>query len=398
VSRLNLPVLKALSEGTQVKPPPLRWVECNRRNSPMSFARLQTRTRHSSAFTLVELMIVIAIVGILASLVTVGVMKALERAKDVSARLEISQIEAAIAAAKQKLNLNGLPTYLVIYENFVAFNAAATNPANPDYIGASAALALLSKIYESNNPLDWNPTTPTYKDWNGNGSQDGRIELFGSSALLFLLGGEIEATITNGSKLIPKYRGFILKSPKKPKGPFYEPSGNVWANSANYFSIYDSNQTPYAYFDSGDYKNCFDNGQFSMNPKPPHPLFALTSAASIKPYCLKYLPSVLHPNNPSQGAISWVNPRSFQLISAGKDQTFGKNFYINPGYPTAPPTPYSASSGVYTGTHLTGEPLPYVAGEGCWKLAVLSGEDASLTTGYDDISNFASSFLGKKDE
>ncbi|MFN6049485.1 MAG: type IV pilin protein, partial [Planctomycetia bacterium] len=51
----------------------------------MSFARLQTRTRHSSAFTLVELMIVIAIVGVLASLVTVGVMKGLEKGKQVAA-------------------------------------------------------------------------------------------------------------------------------------------------------------------------------------------------------------------------------------------------------------------------------------------------------------------------
>ena len=61
---------------------------------------LKSRSRNS-AFTLVELMIVIAIIGILASLATVGVMKALEKGKMVAARTEISQLEAAIAAAKQ---------------------------------------------------------------------------------------------------------------------------------------------------------------------------------------------------------------------------------------------------------------------------------------------------------
>ena len=88
----------------------------------------KTRSRNS-AFTLVELMIVIAIIGILASLATVGVMKALEKGKMVAARTEISQLEAAIAAAKQKYGLDQLPQSLVLYDNLPHWEAQSGNAA-----------------------------------------------------------------------------------------------------------------------------------------------------------------------------------------------------------------------------------------------------------------------------
>ena len=71
---------------------------------------LKSRSRNS-AFTLVEILIVIAIIGVLVSLVSVGVMTALEKGKSVAARTEISQLESAIAAAKQ--NFGGVDGHVV---------------------------------------------------------------------------------------------------------------------------------------------------------------------------------------------------------------------------------------------------------------------------------------------
>jgi prepilin-type N-terminal cleavage/methylation domain-containing protein len=84
---------------------------------------LKSRSRNS-AFTLVELLIVIAIIGILASLATVGVMKVLERSKMVTARIEIGQLEAAVSAAKLDLgNVDELPSVIYVLRNTVNFSS-----------------------------------------------------------------------------------------------------------------------------------------------------------------------------------------------------------------------------------------------------------------------------------
>ena len=66
----------------------------------------------------------------------------------------------------------------------------------------------------------------------------------------------------------------------------------------------------------------------------------------------------LYPFKTGTGLYPYVNPKTFQIISQGQDQTFG-------------------AGGTYT------------AGVGEYLIGGV---------GYDDLSNFATTILGKKDE
>ena len=297
----------------------------------MSLARLQTRTRSSSAFTLVELMIVIAIVGILASLVTVGVMKGLEKGKQVAARTEISQLEAAIAAAKQNFgNVDNLPSVLEFYSNGPNFKAAADAvnpmtgvPVNPITRNTfNFFTKVFGRNWYSNTALAWlGNSVPTAN------YQNQPKQLTSMEALTFLLGGIVDSSGSN-----PKFLGFssnpanptdVANTKYKIKGPFYEFDGGRLKSGSNFFTYKTGWDGPYAYYSSLDY--------------------ALYTVAPL-PF--------------KSSATAFVNPKTFQLISSGPDQLLG-------------------SGGLYS------------AGSGDYALGAV---------GYDDLANFSSTQLGKKDE
>ena len=330
VSRLQLPVFKAPSEGTQVKPPPHWWVECNRRNSPMSFARLQTRPRHSSAFTLVELMIVIAIVGVLASLVTVGVMKGLEKGKQVAARTEISQLEAAIAAAKQNFgNVDNLPSVLEFYSNGPNFKAAADAvtmtgaPLNPLTRNTfNFFTKVFGRNWYSNTTLQWLGNSVPVANY-----QNQPKQLTSMEALTFLLGGYVDS-----SGASPKFLGFssnplnpmdVTNTKYKVKGPFYEFDASRLKTGTNFFTYRTGWDGPYAYHSSADY-----------------------TLYTVAPLPFK------------SSATAFINPKTFQLVNSGPDQLLGSGGLYSPG----------------------------------------NGDYALGGVGYDDLANFSSTQLGKKDE
>jgi prepilin-type N-terminal cleavage/methylation domain-containing protein len=302
----------------------------------MSFARLQTRTRHSSAFTLVELMIVIAIVGILASLVTVGVMKAFERSKLVSARIEISQLEAAVAAAKLDLgNVDELPSRIILYSkpidmmsdnsqlgvnsrNFLTKAFGKTWFPIPNPVG--------SNNYSTNASMFWMGQNATYP-----------VTLQGMDALVYFLGGLKQ----NGS-----FQGFSASkstpwdlTSSKRKGPYYSFENSRLTNL-------NSDVIPSSYLNAW-------GGAYTYFSKSDYVYFTGLSPANTLVYPYRSVANL--------AANSFYNPKTFQIISSGPDQTFGK---IDP----------SSTNPIYA--------PPY-------------SSDLSI---YDDLSNFSSTQLGKKDE
>ena len=339
----------------------------------MSFARLQTRTRSSSAFTLVELMIVIAIVGILATLVTVGVMKALEKGKMVSAQLEIGQLESAIAAAKTDLgNVEVLPSVLKLYRNKTAFENAANaintttlQPLDPDaknswlFINKAFGKAIAGEstnIDMSADILEWfggkrDASDKIIKSYWPNSQLNIPVTLRGMEVLVFLLGGIPDADSNNKVT----FQGFStarlnpceLKSNSniKRKGPYYQfdnsklffkyngKTQQLDTNSLVVYSYKNSYEGLYAYFASQDYKT------FTSSP-------LVVGGKSLAPF------------RSGSGINPYINPKTYQLINQGQDQTFGSG-----------------------GT--------YVAGQGDYALG---------QSGYDDMANFAPDVLGKKDE
>jgi len=355
---------------------------------------LKSRSRNS-AFTLVELLIVIAIIGVLVSLVSVGVMKALEKGKMVAARTEISQLEAAIAAAKQNFgNVDNLPSIIEVYSNGPNFQSAAnaTNtmtglPLNPNTRDTfNFFTKVFGKNWYSSTQIPWLGASVNMNTYSTQPKT-----MYGIEALVFLLGG-----YADGSTSSPNFLGFssnplnpmdITNAKYKIKGPFYEFDKTRIKPGTNFYTLVNGWEGLYAYFSSTDYKKYFDSSNAAF-------------LQPLKPYVLKYLlPSTYSsPNHIQNGTFTFVNNKTFQLISSGMDQSFGVNFYDN-AMKSSSLTPYLQSlSAVYSGTHQIGEPLPYLAGEGCWWLSFTNSSFKYLELGYDDLANFSSTQLGKKDE
>ena len=123
---------------------------------------LKSRSRNS-AFTLVELMIVIAIIGILASLATVGVMKVLERSKMVTARIEIGQLEAAVSAAKLDLgNVDELPSVIYVLRKTTDFTSTTSLAGESAFIFELRKKTWLAMQKAFGRNVGKHPVTNTY--------------------------------------------------------------------------------------------------------------------------------------------------------------------------------------------------------------------------------------------
>ena len=327
----------------------------------------KTRSRNS-AFTLVELMIVIAIIGILASLATVGVMKVLERSKMVTARIEVSQLEAAVSAAKLDLgNVDELPSLIIVYQDMGKFSGKTSITSESAFNKKlrESTFTMMQKVFGRNfgkngttndyfYPIsNSNPgpdfTNPIKINWP---CQDGKV-IQGMQAYMFWLGGMYTST---GGKY--SFTGFStdkrdpceLASSKR-KGPYFDFDSSRVKNigmmpGSTYLTYVNSWEGEYTYFSNSSYKlyanSSIASPMSTTNEK--HSLELNNYSAKIEPYL--------------NGNI-FFNTKTFQLISSGQNQVFG------PGGSAWTP--------------------------GSSKYAI----DAD---GYDDLSNFSSTQLGKKDE
>ena len=150
----------------------------------------------NSAFTLVEILIVIAIIGVLVSLVSVGVMTALEKGKSVAARTEISQLESAIAAAKQNFGgVDNLPSAIKLHSR------ADLLMADTSRIAIDTRNFLTKVFGKAWIPLP-NPTTLVYSStptmyWMGPGyTGTYPVTFYGMEALVYWLGGVRDGSLT----------------------------------------------------------------------------------------------------------------------------------------------------------------------------------------------------------
>jgi len=270
---------------------------------------LKSRSRNS-AFTLIELLVVIAIIGILVSLTSVGVMKILSRGQMVAARTELSQLEAAIAAAKQNFgNVDGLPSLIKLYNTPNGFNNDALGIQTKNFLTKAFGKAWFAKDAmgnDINTPCNWMGAgyTGTYP-----------VTLTGMEALVFWLGGIRDNNIGTfqGFSSYPSTPWDITNA--KRRGPFYEFKQKqivILPGSANYTMVNNSGGS-YAYFSSSEY------AYFLANPL----------GNVISPY-----------HKTATGAVtasSYYNAKTFQLISSGQDKTFGPGGYYNPPYTIGQP-------------------------------------------------------------
>src|SRR5262245_37814700 len=86
--------------------------------------KLNDRKSPRPGFTLIELMVVMAIIAILISLTAAAVMKFLAKGPEVQRRSDISQMQDNIAQFKAKFGVDYLPSFFVLRSNITQYNTA----------------------------------------------------------------------------------------------------------------------------------------------------------------------------------------------------------------------------------------------------------------------------------
>lgn len=306
-----------------------------------------------SAFTLVELLVVILIIAILVSLVSSAVMMAMNKIPEVQTRTEISELAVALEAFKSDYNLSEAPPSLLL------LNEAA--PTVPSLLDGGRTAQFLQKVFGKNLlPTDWNgdgtitPTPPGTPTWT----------LQGQQCLTFYLGGipgvgGPQGFSTNNMK--PSFGSMpaLGETPGKRKGPYFTfvTSRLVPVAATGGFYVYTDpwqvktstngiGPMPYAYFSSYSINNGYTvtdcNGLAYTDALGAHfamPYWTAQNAAGV----------------PTQ----YTNGNTYQILSAGRDGKFG----YNPAFLPAPNNLWIPASG-------------------------------AVGTGADDQANFSGSLLG----
>lgn len=304
-----------------------------------------------SGFTLIEVLIVIAIIAILVGLTTAGVMYFGRSGPDMVVKAEIRQFDSGLKAAMQELNgVTYVPSYLALREDN---EYVLSNPAE------AATVSFLQKAFGKRINLTPVSLGGSGIDWNGNGGIDssagGPYVLQGHHCLVFWLGG-IPAPVSATNPTLG-FLGFSTDptNPAAPggsrKGPWFQFKTARLVMDANTFLYYTDGYTgkgpitamPYAFFSGGSSGNAYQLGVNSYQT-----VAGDCPTLGVLPYF-----------QGSGTQIRFENKGSFQVISAGRDGLFGPGGQWNPTVDKSPST--------------VAVPNP----------------------GYDDLSNFGRLELGK---
>lgn len=319
--------------------------------------RDHSHRENRSAFTLVELMVVILIIAILVSLLAAAVMKVMGKIPEVQTSSEIAEISVAMQAFMMDYNLsNPPPSTLVLNENVSLYL-----PSDPNF-------KFLQQMFGKNLIGSGAPTF--WVDWNGDGVQNGPWLLQGQQCLVFYLGG-IPNTAAVVGGMPPAPQGFSINNMNpalitpgvRTKGPYFPfVTGRLKPVVGGFgFTYLDPWQVkpsanggigpmPYVYFSSSGNNNGYNYMDCSA--------VGWTDVLGTH-FALPYWTGVTAAGLPS----AFTNSNGYQLISAGRDGMFGYT-------PLLPPPLGAMNSNLWS---------------------PMSG---AVGTGADDQTNFSSTLLG----
>lgn len=356
------------------------------------------------AFTLVELLVVITIIGILTGLVTAAAVAARRRAKIATIVMEVKQLETACQAYKERFgeyppDFSGIGGELGIPE--------------PRNTARRIVLRHLARAF---------PRYQNANDWNGfvadldAGWHVDAMHLSPASALILLLGGQPDwmiRTVAGGGKPVgtPKWPAdsdFDAQQPVKgflgfsanPQNPFDGGSSHIApffdfdATRVGYRVMTILNkQTPidFTYWPQGAYGDKTSGAiRYFRAENGAYTLAYVPSGGTTQVNLAKLNWDMGDPQKPAvQPAVdvrlsaagnqyTWVNPKSFQILSAGMD-LFYSQARADAGF-------YPSSSSANSVLYVYGVP----AGVGPYEFPTGGNYDART---YDDITNFSNGTL-----
>jgi len=277
--------------------------------------------RRRGAFTLIELMIVIVVIGILMGLVLPAVMSSFQKAKVSQVSTEIRGLEGAIAQFKQVYGIEP-PSRMRLYETGAGWTTAASGTTLDPVTGAS----LSNEAERVRSVAFMNRIWPNYNfalshDFDNSGTAAGFVTLYGPECLVFFLGGR-PAGPTGGPYALT---GFS-KNPADPfaaaggsesrEGPYFEFKASQLHQSLNpgsggalvYYDSLPGQTSPYVYASSYDGRG-YQLADLYAKPQTMY----LASPANL---------NLLNVYMVGSSAIAQKN-KSFQIISPGPDTLYG---------------------------------------------------------------------------
>jgi prepilin-type N-terminal cleavage/methylation domain-containing protein len=261
----------------------------------------QTAKPRRSAFTLVELLVVIMIIVVLVALTAGTVFKALARGAEVQNRNGITQLSNGVAAFKTKFGRIP-PSRIRLCKNITQYQNTQLDQDSIAFI--HSMFPRCDATWASANGIQWTQAP----GWSGD------TTLEGEQCLVFFLGGiQVNANGTNGCvgfSTNPANPGDTASTTNR-IGPFvqFEPNRLLLsppAAGAPFFVYSDPYEAmPYAYFSSYNVRNGYNR-------------YGAPTAAGAVSDCTSL---GVWPFQDPTG--SYYNPDSFQIISAGPNQKFG---------------------------------------------------------------------------
>lgn len=253
-----------------------------------------------SAVTLMEVLIVIAIVAILSALVMVAIMGSRDRGKEFETRMEIQRLESRLHEFKLAYRFYP-PSQIRLCERLSDYTTSEVD---------TRSLEILNGMFD---PKMWNAGLI---DWDGDGVYSPPVMLTGDQCLVFFLGGVPVQTV-------PGVRGFAPgRNPTAGTGtPLFNFDRHrlVKVRNNNFYSYKDPyDRVPYAYF-SGSKLGY--NAWTTLAPTAyafdcPNLPGGAMNGTDVSPY--QSAPGTFH------------QPDSFQIMSAGKDGVFGPGGSVLP--------------------------------------------------------------------
>jgi len=288
---------------------------------------LTTRSRRS-AFTLVELIVVMTIIAILVGLLVSAVQRARVRAKEVVARNDIQQLAMAVESFKSRYEVTYLPSRVILLNNLGLYNQAPYNNTNT-VVGRIAQdtkaflLRMWPRLTGTNGFVTWFP-----------GDNTGVYYLEGDQCLVFFLGGlqmnggctGFRTNRSNPTDLNSPAEAVLYDFPTARLGLAAPGQGGNSSRPAqvglSFFDSYsamppsrgnDSKCRPYLYFtsqDGNDYCKYGSSDCFGIQQIPQgNEAFPAGNAAPVYAY--------------AESATKFINSNGFQILCAGRNRAFG---------------------------------------------------------------------------